>query len=97
MNALAESNVALRMEVNALRDKVRKLESDNHRLLDEVYRLAGEVIALERAETERLGTFPAPPRGESIWIIHPCGCTPHRECDKHDLQADDAFKRSQDV
>lgn len=26
----------------------------------------------------------------------PCGCTPHRECDMHDLQADDAFKRSQD-
>lgn len=26
----------------------------------------------------------------------PCGCTPHRECDEHDLQADDAFKRSQD-
>ena len=97
MNALAESNVALRMEVTALRDKVRKLESDNHRLREEVYRLAGEVIMFERAETERLGTFPAPPRGESIWIVEPCGCTPHRECDRCEIAEDAKAKRREDV
>lgn len=54
----------------------------------------------------RFGEDYADEHGAAIWwrngklsghsLAEPCGCTPHRECDKHDLQADDAFKRSQD-
>lgn len=32
----------------------------------------------------------------SVEVSEPCGCTPLRECDEHDLEADVAFERSQD-
>jgi len=40
---------------------------------------------------------------DGVWVdvsehhipAEPCGCTPHRECDKHDLEADLDFERRQ--
>lgn len=66
----AEENARLRADITSLRREVNALHRKNVQLADELTRVHGELLDVQREETLRLGTFPAPPRSK-LGVVTP--------------------------